>query len=933
MGGLAVDFRLNHNSQSSRNGELGPKWATSYDVSLTIDSTGTYFTVFWGDGRAYTFTKGSGYAFTSPPGIHDTFALDNNSGCYVLTTKDQVSYRFGDFISSTHYQVSYIYDKDFYGVSLAYNSSNTLKSLVDTNGRSLTFSYDASNRLTLIVDPLSRQWSLSYDGSGNLAAVYWPMLNGGISHIALGYDVNHNITSYQDLKGNTSTFAYNSSGSTIAWEKDNVGNQTSFQYGVDANGATNAMDTTIVDPNGHKTVHTYNASGQLASVTDALGYMESYSYDGGNNTIQQKDRNGQYWNYTYDGMGNVLTAKDPYSNTTTYTYNARNEPLTQTWPSGRSVANTYSNDGVADLTQVQQKDAAGNVLSTTRYTIGSYGLVSDKYDPNNHHTTYTYDSNGNLASTTTPLGNKTQWTYDALGFKASRTDAMSRTTTYTPDAWERLSKTAYPDGTTRTFSYDADSNLTGSAASGGVAIARTYDADNRQIGETEGGTRTLTKTYDAAGQLGLLSTTTDFLGTVHSFAYTARNQIYQTALPYQPASYTYDPNGNQTLVVNPNGTQSKQVYDNAGRVTGVTDYNSSGGVLFSASYAYNADSQKASGSETNGAALSWGYDALGHLTSEVRSGGIASENISYGYDPAGNRTSQGGSFLNGTFSYNADDELTAFTGSGTSYAAATFGYDADGERTSETTNISPSSSGYGSTFGYDFEGNLTGITASGNGSVAFAYDGLDRQLGWQSNGSRLDYQLDGDVPLTETNSTTSRVNLWGNGLVMSAGETPVPDGLGATRGTTNSGQGVVWAASYTAFGYPLTASGSTISAYQWGEGSSYRSDGFGPTGAPALTKVGARFYDPAFGCFLTRDTLLTEKPYLYCNDDPINFSDPTGHKKRAGINWTDVGHAVVLGAVGGLGAAVGTAVGGPVGGIVGGAAGAGLGEIIWQCCF
>lgn len=64
------------------------------------------------------------------------------------------------------------------------------------------------------------------------------------------------------------------------------------------------MDTTIVDPNGHKTVHTYNTSGQLASVTDALGDIEYYSYDAANNVTQREDRGTQYWNYTYDGMGN-----------------------------------------------------------------------------------------------------------------------------------------------------------------------------------------------------------------------------------------------------------------------------------------------------------------------------------------------------------------------------------------------------------------------------------------------------------------------------------------------------------------------------------------------------------------------------------------------------------------------------------------------------
>ena len=42
-------------------------------------------------------------------------------------------------------------------------------------------------------------------------------------------------------------------------------------------------------------------------------------------------------------------------------------------------------------------------------------------------------------------------------------------------------------------------------------------------------------------------------------------------------------------------------------------------------------------------------------------------------------------------------------------------------------------------------------------------------------------------------------------------------------------------------------------------------------------KVGCRYYDPEFGCFLTRDTKLSQKPYAYCDGDPVNFSDPSGH--------------------------------------------------------
>ena len=75
----------------------------------------------------------------------------------------------------------------------------------------------------------------------------------------------------------------------------------------------------------------------------------------------------------------------------------------------------------------------------------------------------------------------------------------------------------------------------------------------------------------------------------------------------------------------------------------------------------------------------------------------------------------------------------------------------------------------------------------------------------------------------------------------------------------------------------------TASAYSYRGAFGYREDGIAPTGlssAYAFQKVGARYYDPTFGCFLTRDTDLSQKPYAYCDGDPVNFSDPSGHDKK-----------------------------------------------------
>jgi hypothetical protein len=48
-------------------------------------------------------------------------------------------------------------------------------------------------------------------------------------------------------------------------------------------------------------------------------------------------------------------------------------------------------------------------------------------------------------------------------------------------------------------------------------------------------------------------------------------------------------------------------------------------------------------------------------------------------------------------------------------------------------------------------------------------------------------------------------------------------------------------------------------------------------GDAGLMHVGARYYDAQVGRFITRDTVLSEHPYLYCEHEPVSRVDPSGH--------------------------------------------------------
>ena len=89
---------------------------------------------------------------------------------------------------------------------------------------------------------------------------------------------------------------------------------------------------------------------------------------------------------------------------------------------------------------------------------------------------------------------------------------------------------------------------------------------------------------------------------------------------------------------------------------------------------------------------------------------------------------------------------------------------------------------------------------------------------------------------------------------------------------TNASQAVTASLTLSAFGQTVASTGSSTSAYGFGATSGYRTEG-----EAGLTLVGCRFYDAQVGRFITRDTVLTEKPYAYCDGDPVNGVDPSGH--------------------------------------------------------
>ncbi len=442
---------------------------------------------------------------------------------------------------------------------------------------------------------------------------------------------------------------------------------------------------TVIDGNGHTVEsNSYTSLGRVAQQTDANNQVTGFSYAG-------QSASGSL------GPGRVT---DPRGVTTDY-YNDGNRRLTQRdvymgiwWVTDvqRTLWTYDANSNVASVTDANgivpsfTADSQGNVLSRTVDPSGlnlgaaiTYDGQNDLVtatDPNGHTTQFTYDGHGNLLSKRDALNQTTGYGYDATGQRTTVTDVNGHTTTFGYSAAGDVTSVSSADAATTVMGYDAAGNRASVTTANGTVIRSGYDARNRlveidlgnhgaydiQYGYGGGGHRTslvdstgsTTSTYDAANRLTAVAA--PVTGTI-AYAYNAAGE--RVGLPYpgghtvtygysgrgqlasvtnwqnHTTTYSYDNAGRLTAAALPNGVASQYTYDHADRLTGIS-YARGATSLEAITYARNAVGTRAAMTDSTGT-TSWGYDALDRLTSATYPN---ADQVGYGYDIVGNRTSQ-----------------------------------------------------------------------------------------------------------------------------------------------------------------------------------------------------------------------------------------------------------------------------------------------------
>jgi RHS repeat-associated protein len=846
-------------------------------------------------GKQVTFDRdaqGRIVSVTDPMGKQIRYQYDANGDLVRVTDRAGAATQLQYLSTPAHYLQQVIDPLGRTGVRTEYDAQGRLVKTIDGSGHAVQVAYDPTHSTETVTDPLGNATTFEYDDRGNIVTQVDAL--GGVT--LRTYDANNDTLTQTDPLGHTTAFTYDDNANQLT-QTDPLGNVTRHTYqtitlGVTgltrlAGGApTMTVPTSTIDPLGNTSASTYDAAGNLTSLTNPDGGVTRVTYDGTGNFTSLVDAGGTA-TFVYDDAGNVISETDPLGNEKHYTYDANGNKLSQTL--FRTVGATLQ-----PLTTTFQYDAENRLTVTTdplggvsRIEYNALGQVSARVDALGRRTTYEYDAAGRLTRTTYPDGLSESIAYDAAGNKIEQTDRAGRKTTFQYDALNRLVATLYPDNTHVSTVYDAAGGVTATIDANGNRTDYTYDAGGRLLrtqlpGVTDPSTGTVVRPqvlqeYDANGNE---TAQVDADGHRTEFAYDSFGR--QTVTHFADGTTTerhYDTLGQLVAQVDQAGGVTAYSYDAVGHLLSVTLPPPAAGVAPPVtSYAYDEVGNRLSQTDALGHTTQFQYDALGRLVGLVRPGGQAE---TMAYDAVGNLVSQ--TDFNGhtiAFTYDSLNRLTKKLYPDGS--AITFTYTPTGQRATVTdaqgttaytydardrllSRIDPD--GRSIAYAYDAAGNETSVTTA-SGTTANTYDALNRLLTVTApEGGVTHYAYDPTGNLVRTDSPDSTT------------ETRTYDALNRLLSEQTTGPGGVLAG----FQYTLSATGLRTSVTEasgrrvdYAYDADYRLTREAITDATAGNRTIAYTYDAVGNRLSRNDSTEGVTTYQYDEDDRLLVESRAG---------------------------------------------------------
>jgi RHS repeat-associated protein len=580
------------------------------NLVLSIDPLG-YTNVFNYDSQDRLTNTADGRGKTTQFGYNAQFSLTGLTN----GTGDWVTYSYnpsdGTLTNRTDSGGTTSYGYDTKGVLSSITHSGGLGSegflnnafgdvLSHTNARQFvtSFQYNMRRQLTNTVAPTNLTSSVSFDAVGNaqsskdargfttsmtwsptrkLLATTLPATPQGLLVITNIYDGRDWLAQTVDPLRQPTSYTNDAAGRVIA-VTDPLLRTTTF--GFDADGRRTATTNAALE----KTRQQWDARGQLALVTDNAGHTVQRAYDQAGNQIILTNRNGKQWQFEFDGANRLTNTITPKLRSTKQVYNDRGLLQSVTEPSTQTA--TFGYDGKGRLTN--RVDQVGT-------------------------TTYQYDRNNNLTNVF-ENGKTNSWTFDAYDRVSSYRDPDGNLVQYRFDANGNVTSLVYPGNRTVTYLYDSLNRLTNVTDWVNRKTTLAYDLDNHLTSITRPNGTVRRINYDAAGQ------TTNIVEQLTSGAPIAFFRLnWDNAVRVQWEFAAPLP---QTNATPPARTMTYNDDNQIATFQGPT----MGSAM---AVGYDTDGNLTSGPLTNDTFASYGYNARNQLT---RAG-----DITYAYDPAGNR--------------------------------------------------------------------------------------------------------------------------------------------------------------------------------------------------------------------------------------------------------------------------------------------------------
>ncbi|MCC7362114.1 MAG: hypothetical protein IT317_21700 [Anaerolineales bacterium] len=728
------------------------------------------------------------------------------------------------------------------GTRMIFLPDGRLGSVKDASGNTLTAGY-TGGRLTSYTDSLGDTVSFAYNGQGRLASVTDPV-------------------------GRVTTYTYNPAGDLLT--AVNAPNGTiQFEYSTATDVYRRHAVTRIIFPDGNAAHFSYDAQGRLTQQSlNGAAEVLNLAYDAVTGETTITDALGQ--SVTQErGLFGPAAFTSPLGQTGEYTYDSAGR-LTGREYAGNAVAIAYDVRGrpVAVTDSLGQTAQMGYTLDT--------GLLARFSDPNGNVTRFDYDSHANLVEIERADGTAENFDYDQVGQPVQVTDRRGQTLRLTYNATGLLTRKDYPDGHYILFDYDAHRNLTQTvevSATARLTLTLTYDGSDRLTRITYPNGRYVNYQYDVAGRIAHLSDQSSFS---LDYDYAPSGRLWRVRNSGNTlVEYTYDAAGRLTRAQNGNNTATTYQFDASSHVTRIALLGPGDALLREFVYTYDALGRRITQTTTEGT-TSFGYDAVGQLTSASLPGGPT---LTYTYDAAGNRTQTTTNAVPTAYSANALNQYTDVGGSPLTY-------DADGNTLTHD----------GATYTWDADGNLTAMNAPGE-AWTFEYDALGNRVAATRNGVRTEYLVDptgmGDV-LAEYNGAGTLIARYvhGQGLVSRiAGGNAAYYGFDATGNTallTDPTGAVINTYRYLPFGEVANATEGLANPFQFG-------GKWGMLRAAGLTLSRLRGYSPSLGRFISEEPseVLSTNLYRYAGNSPMNFTDPDGLWPTSVEEWLSFsGHVV-----------------------------------------